>query len=71
MKAYAGEDVEYGEYSLIASGIANLYSNFRNQYGGLSENFESNYLKTQQYPSCAHTQKMPTHATRSFALLHL
>ena len=36
--AYAGEDMEKGEHSSIASENANLYNNFGNQYGGFSEN---------------------------------
>ena len=48
MIAYAGKDVEQGEYSSIAGGNANFYNHFGNQYDGFSEDWESTYLMTQQ-----------------------
>ena len=44
--AHAGEDVEQGEHSSIASGSPHLYNQFGNQYSGSSENWELIYLKT-------------------------
>jgi hypothetical protein len=38
MTTYAGEDMEQGEHSSIASRNANLYNHFKNQLGGFSEN---------------------------------
>ena len=70
MTAYAGEDVEQGEHSSIASVSANLYSLFRNQYGGFSENWESIYLKIQQYYSWAYMQRMLNYTTRALAQLY-
>ena len=40
MIAHAGKDVEQEEYS-IAGGSGNLYNYFGNQFGGLSENWNS------------------------------
>jgi hypothetical protein len=36
----AGKDVEQGEHSSIAGGIANLYNHFGNQFGDFSKNLE-------------------------------
>jgi hypothetical protein len=47
--ADAGQDVENGEYSSIADGIANLYTHSGNQFGSSSENWKQFYLKTQLY----------------------
>ena len=58
MIAYAREDVEYGKHSYIAGENANLYNHFGNQDGSFSENWESIYLRIQQYCSWAYTQKM-------------
>ena len=41
MTTYAGEDVEQGECFPTAGKNENLYSNFRHQYVGFSENYES------------------------------
>ena len=49
--AYAGEDVELGEYSSSAGGSANLYNHFGNQDVVFSENWELICLKTQHYHS--------------------
>ena len=49
MTVYAEKNVEQGEHSSSASGNANLYSHFGIQYGSFSENWESTYLKIQQY----------------------
>ena len=49
--AYAGEDVQEGEHSSIAGEKENLYNHFGNQYGGFSENWQSTYLRIQQYHS--------------------
>ena len=63
---YAGEDVELGEHSSIDGGNANLYNkHFGNQYGGLSEIWESTYLKTQQDHSWAYTQRILNHTMRT------
>ena len=37
------------EHSLIGAGNTNLYSQYGNQYGNSSDNWESIYLKTQLY----------------------
>jgi hypothetical protein len=39
MTADAGEDVEKGEHSFIAGGIANLYNHSGNHSGDSSENW--------------------------------
>ena len=64
--AYAGEDVASREHSSTAGGSANLYSHFGNQYGGFSENWESIYLSTQQYP---YTQRILNYTTRTLTKL--
>ena len=51
MIAYAEENVEKGEHSSIAGRNTNLYNQFGNQYGGFSENWETTYLRIQQYHS--------------------
>jgi hypothetical protein len=38
--AHADEDVEEGEHSSIAGGIAKFYNHYGNQFGGFSENWE-------------------------------
>jgi hypothetical protein len=58
MTAHAGEDVEKGEHSSIASEIANWYS--RNQSVVFSENWKLFYLKTQLYHSWTYNQRMST-----------
>jgi hypothetical protein len=45
----AGEDVETDEHSSSADGIASWYKHSGNQFGGSSENWTNNFLKTQQY----------------------
>ena len=45
------EYMEQKEYSSIARGRANMYSNFVNQYGRFSENWESICFKTKLYHS--------------------
>ena len=73
----AVEDVEEGEHSFIAGGSANLYSQFGNQYGVFSENWESIYLKNwgsiylkiQQYHSWAYIQRMQNRTTKTFVQL--
>ena len=67
---YAGEDVELGKHSSIDGGNTNLYNRFGNQYGGLSENWESTYLKTQKYHSWAYTQRMLNLNIRTFVQLY-
>lgn len=47
MAAHGGKDMEKGEHSYIASESANLYSHYRNQYGGSLENWKLIYLTTQ------------------------
>ena len=59
--AHAGEEVVQGEHYTIASGSANLYNCFGNQFGGFSEIWEKVYLKTQQYHSLLYTQKIFHH----------
>jgi hypothetical protein len=54
---FADDMIVYISNSSIVSGSANLYSHFRNQYGGSPENLESIYFKTQLYHSWAYTQK--------------
>ena len=44
---------------------------FGNQYGGFSENWESIYLKTQQYHSWAYTQRMQSHTARTMFIAAL
>ena len=51
--SHTGKDVEQERHSSIASGNANLYSHYGNQYGSFSENWDSTYLKTQLYYSWA------------------
>jgi hypothetical protein len=46
-----GEDVEKGELSSIAGGIANWYNHSGNQSGSSSENWKYFYLKTYLYHS--------------------
>ena len=56
--------VEYAmkeDHSSTAGGSANFHSLFGKQYGGFLENWESIYLKTQQYHSWTYTQKMHSH----------
>ena len=62
MIAYVGEDVEQGKHYFIASGNELLYNHSRNRYGGFSENWESTYLRTQQYHSWAYTQGILSHS---------
>ena len=45
MTAYAGEDVEQGEYSFITDGRANVCSHFGGQHGSVSKNGELIYLR--------------------------
>lgn len=40
MAVHADEDVEQRRHSSIAGGRANLYTQYGNQYGGLSQNWE-------------------------------
>ena len=54
LSGFVGEDVKSGEDSSTADGSANLYNHFGNKYGSFSENWESIYLKTQQYYSWAY-----------------
>ena len=42
MTAHAAENMEQGEHSSTASGSANLYSCFENQYGGFLRKLEIN-----------------------------
>jgi hypothetical protein len=69
MTAYTreGKDGDQGEYSLTADVSENLYSQYGNQYGGTSENWEEIYLKTQVYHSWSYTQRMFHPATRTLA----
>ena len=67
--ADAGEDVEQGEHSSIAGGIAHLYNHFENQFGSFSETWEEFYLNTQLYHSWADPQMMLHHPTRILAQL--
>ena len=69
MIAYAGEDVEEGEYSSIAGGSENWYNHFLNHHDSFSENWESTNLRIQQYNSWEYTQKMLNHTTKTFAQL--
>ena len=57
----AGEDAQSGDPDSITDGSTNMFNHFGNQYGCLSENWESIYLKTQQYESWAHSQIKHTH----------
>ena len=69
MTACVGENVEYGEYLSTAGRSADLYRYFGNQYVSFSENWESIYLKTQQYHFWEYTQRMLKHITRTLAPL--
>ena len=54
------------EHSSIVGGKENLYNHSRNQYGSFSENWETNYLRIQQYHSWVNTQRVLIHSTRTF-----
>ena len=45
------------EHSSTTGGNANLYNHFGNQCGGFSGNWESTYLRIQQYHSWVYTPK--------------
>jgi hypothetical protein len=57
----AGEDVEQGEHSSIAGRSTQLHSHFGIQYGGFSEIWDFDSVRTQLHHSWAYAQKMLHH----------
>ena len=69
MIASAGVDVEQEEHSSIVGRNANLYNHSGNQQGSFSENWESTYLRTQQYPKDAQSFYKDIHSAMFIAAL--
>ena len=66
---YVVKDIEKDEHFYIVARIASWYNHSGDQSYSFSENWKQYYLMTQLYHSCAYTQKILHHITRTHAPL--